>query len=187
MTAEGMKLDEKARVVLKNLLDGATERVFEAHSKFMEAQLGLYNLLPAIQLEKLKGMPMLRPPVSPDVSIISHGVGQSSAKAPNCNPITAREDKRTIITPTTQASVSEWSKFSSSAMEPQNRKRRCRACQQRSVKQVKSTEEHSHETTWNPKKDIASLQHQQPNQSSRFYWDTGLQHWKPAEENNSQN
>ncbi|CAL5368818.1 unnamed protein product [Camellia sinensis] len=26
-------LDEKARVVLKNLLDGATERVFEAHSK----------------------------------------------------------------------------------------------------------------------------------------------------------
>ncbi|THG18862.1 hypothetical protein TEA_026695 [Camellia sinensis var. sinensis] len=133
-----LQLDEKARVVLKNLLDGATERVFEAHSKFMEAQLGLYNLLPAIQLEKLKGMPMLRPPVSPDVSIISHGVGQSSAKAPNCNPITTREDKRTIITPTTQASVSEWSKFSSSAMEPQNRKRRCRACQQRSVKQVKA-------------------------------------------------
>ncbi|CAL5323990.1 unnamed protein product [Camellia sinensis] len=172
-------LDEKARVVLKNILDGATERVFEAHSKFrmpafMEAQLGLYNLLPAIQLEKLKGMPMLRPPVSPDVSIISHGVGQSSAKAPNCNPITPREDKRAIITPTTQASVSEWSKFSSSAMEPQNRKRRCRAYQQRSVKQVKSTDEHSHETTRNPKKDIASLQHQQPNQSSRFYWDTGL-------------
>ncbi|CAL5365656.1 unnamed protein product [Camellia sinensis] len=167
-------LDEKARVFLKNLLDGATERVFEAHSKFMEAQLGLYNLLPDIQFEKLKGMPMLRPPVSPDVSIISHGVGQSSAKAPNCNPITTREDKQTIITPPTQASVSEWSKFSSSAMEPQNRKRRCRACQQRSIKQVKSTEEHSHEITWNPKKDIASLQHRQPNQSSRFYWDTGL-------------
>lgn len=28
-----LQLDEKACVVLKNLLDGATERVFEAHSK----------------------------------------------------------------------------------------------------------------------------------------------------------
>ncbi|KAJ6378077.1 hypothetical protein OIU78_028331 [Salix suchowensis] len=61
-------LDERAKVLLKSLLDAATEKALLAYSKIIvDAQLGVSNTPYSSQSVQPKAMPYLEPPVSPDV------------------------------------------------------------------------------------------------------------------------
>ncbi|KAM7523489.1 hypothetical protein LguiA_013391 [Lonicera macranthoides] len=158
-------LDEKARLLLKNLLDSAAERVFEAHSEIISTHIK----------DTLKQQP------SNLANVLSQQISptfvQSTAKCPSPEnfAVSNKKDGRirtTMVRPgigkpltTIQRSPDlEQSKPSFSASTPENRrKKRCRVCRQSSVKQLKPTEELilPSKETQNPSKDVISLQ---PNQ-----------------------
>ncbi|KAJ6733614.1 hypothetical protein OIU74_005400 [Salix koriyanagi] len=133
------QLDERAKVLLKSLLDAATEKALLAYSKIIvDAQLGVSNTPYSSQSVQPKAMPYLEPPVSPDVENASPSTIQSSNAQTNLCVNNAWKNEQSLIKPTPQDSGSEHSKFSVSLNKPEGRKKCCRVCKQNSMKQQNS-------------------------------------------------
>ncbi|KAG5241857.1 serine-rich adhesin for platelet [Salix suchowensis] len=134
-----LHLDERAKVLLKSLLDAATEKALLAYSKIIvDAQLGVSNTPYSSQSVQPKAMPYLEPPVSPDVENASPSTIQSSNAQTNLCVNNAWKNEQSLIKPTPQDSGSEHSKFSVSLNKPEGRKKCCRVCKQNSMKQQNS-------------------------------------------------
>ncbi|KAK4847225.1 hypothetical protein QYF36_027254, partial [Acer negundo] len=119
-------LDERARLMLKNLLDVATEKTLETHSKIIaaaESNPGCY-----FKSKQPNVIPKLGSPVLPYVFKSSPiAAGQRNSNSYN---LTCRKDELSSSKPVPQEVTLESSKASISS----NRKKRCRVChQQRSV------------------------------------------------------
>ncbi|KAJ6740895.1 hypothetical protein OIU79_000918 [Salix purpurea] len=113
-------LDERAKVLLKSLLDAATEKALLAYSKIIvDAQLGVSNTPYSSQSVQPKAMPYLEPPVSPDVENASPSTIQSSNAQTNLCVNNAWKNEQSLIKPTPQDSGSEHSKFSVSLNKPE--------------------------------------------------------------------
>ncbi|KAJ6289121.1 hypothetical protein OIU76_025007 [Salix suchowensis] len=114
-------LDERAKVLLKSLLDAATEKALLAYSKIIvDAQLGVSNTPYSSQSVQPKAMPYLEPPVSPDVENASPSTIQSSNAQTNLCVNNAWKNEQSLIKPTPQDSGSEHSKFSVSLNKPED-------------------------------------------------------------------
>ncbi|KAK9288150.1 hypothetical protein L1049_016598 [Liquidambar formosana] len=159
MYASSVNLDEKARLILKDLLDCATERVFMTHSKIIAAQSGVSNKPFSTQPgqpEQPEVTRKLLPPASPAISKSSPIVIQNSSKNLNFGTIITSKAEPSPTGPSHQEIVLEQSKPSISASKPETRKKRCWVCQQSSMKQLNSGASETkivNEKTQSPNKD----------------------------------
>ncbi|KAK3185167.1 hypothetical protein Dsin_032453 [Dipteronia sinensis] len=133
----GKQLDERARLLLKNLLDVATEKTLETHSRIMAAaESRVSNSGCYFKSKQSNVIPKLGSPVLPYVfksSPIAAGQRNSNSYKLSC-----RKDELSSSKPIPQEATLESSKASISS----NRKKRCRVCQQQ-----RSVEPQSNVTT----------------------------------------
>ncbi|KAK1567063.1 hypothetical protein Q3G72_007678 [Acer saccharum] len=134
----GKRLDERARLMLKNLLDVATEKALETHSKIIAAaeSRGVSNSGCYFKSKQSNVIPKLGSPALPYVFKSSPiAAGQRNSNSYN---LTCRKDELSSSKPIPREVTLESSKASISS----NRKKRCRVCQQQ-----RSVEPQSNVTT----------------------------------------
>ncbi|KAK2662875.1 hypothetical protein Ddye_001449 [Dipteronia dyeriana] len=124
-TFVGKQLDERARLMLKNLLDVATEKTLETHSKIIAAaESRVSNSGSYFKSKQSNVIQKLGSPVLPYVFKSSPiAAGQRTSNSYN---LTCRKDELSSSKPILQEVTLESSKASISS----NRKKCCRVCQQ---------------------------------------------------------
>lgn len=129
-------LDEKAQLLLKNMLDEATERVFKIHSKIMAAQSGVSHKPFSTQLEQSEATQNLQPPHSPTVLNASL-IGLRNSSKDTFSTITLPNDELSATKPTHRGIVVEQPKISISSTKPEIRKKHCQVvCERSNRKQL---------------------------------------------------
>ncbi|KAF8411772.1 hypothetical protein HHK36_004331 [Tetracentron sinense] len=138
--ADLKNLDENARLLLKKLLDGATEQAFQSHSKIVSGQSAVSHT-PYTKPKKSEVAPELLSLVSPDKPNTSIYVTRNNAEDLNSHPITLQEDEQSQTKQTAQATFSGQAKLKVAATESRNRTKCCRICGESTLKQLNSAEE----------------------------------------------
>nr|GMD72498.1 uncharacterized protein LOC109157107 [Ipomoea batatas] len=156
-------LDNKARLLLKSLLDSATERVLKAHSR-VDATLKCTS-----------GQPhRLKDSVKEQHLALSNALKQSWEKQ-SVSSETGGLKLEGVVKPATEVGVIEMPKLVFSATESENRRKRCRVCQRpKTVKQFKPIGKAKFSDHGRPSSlRVTTLQDKPSNQSSHFCFTTG--------------
>lgn len=124
-------LDDKACFLLKKLLDGATQRAFEAHSKILAARLGASGIPSSIQSEQIQSSRSMRMPTK-----LQSRTSCDSQPSPSTMQNSENNSNLDMVGKDKRDKVSNMSPTNLSAMETGNRKKRCRLCEQSSLKQM---------------------------------------------------
>ncbi|KAK9950273.1 hypothetical protein M0R45_005771 [Rubus argutus] len=131
-------LDVRARKLLKDLLDEATEKMFNTRLKVIEAQSAVHQTPCASQLEQPKAMPKLRYSLSLDSVKSSLNSVLNNEKDSKSSKSASKKDEKYPMKH--QASILE-SKVSTSPDLPQYEKKRCHVCIAKDMKKHYSTKE----------------------------------------------
>ncbi|XVF58877.1 hypothetical protein PTKIN_Ptkin07bG0101400 [Pterospermum kingtungense] len=123
-----LSLGERSRLLLKNLLDGATKRVLDTHKKIIAAaEYGVCGTPCPSESEKCRALSEFQPYVSPNVL-------KGALDVSNHHAFNSVKDKDTPnkLTPHEVSSLQSRLSFS---YGPENRKKRCEFNKQSSIKQ----------------------------------------------------
>ncbi|KAK6259202.1 hypothetical protein QQP08_002909 [Theobroma cacao] len=129
-------LGERSKLLLKDLLDGATERVLETHKKIIAAaEHGVCATSCSSESEKCRAVPDSLPSVLPYELKAAPGVIRNSMKESNHHAVRSPKDEGCSNKLTTQEGVSQQSRLSFSLDKPENRKKCSEFSKQSSMKQ----------------------------------------------------